>query len=280
VQNGGQVNASSFGTGAAGSITVGASESIRVEGAGSGIVSRTGASGAGGDVALHAPRIEITSGGRVSAESTPGLLEVEAIFAAFRDDHLLRPPPLVATGDAGKIALEASWLVHLDAGAITTSVGVATGGNIAIDPVFVILERGSRIVAEAGTGHGGQIQIAADNFFGFPGSEVSAASGNPELSGTVEIHSPAVNLAGTLAVLPASFLDAALQMRERCAARRSGERAGSFAVRGPGGIPAEPDGWLPAPLLPDAEAATSAAPGRPVLVASLSGPLLAHAACP
>ena len=154
------------------------------------------------------------------------------------------------------------------------------GGNITIDPVFVILQNGSSIVATADEGYGGQIRITTDRFFAFPGSEVSAASRNPELSGRVEIHSPDVNLAGTLTPLPSTFLDAASLMRARCAARRSGERAGSFAVRGPGGIPAEPDGWLPAPLLPDAEAATAAAPGRPVLVASLSGPLLAHGACP
>src|SRR4029453_7624507 len=105
--------------------------------------------------------------------------------------------------------------------------------------------------------------ITTDNFFAFPDSVVSARSGNPELSGTVEIHSPDVNLAGTLAELPTNFLDAASQMRERCAARKSGERVGSFAVRGPGGIPAEPDGWLPAPLLPDTASTTAATAGAP-----------------
>src|SRR4030095_294380 len=107
-----------------------------------------------------------------------------------------------------------------------------------------------------------------------------ADSGNHELSGTVEIHSPDVNLAGTLAELPMNFLDAASQMHERCAARKSGERVGSFSVRGAGGIPAEPDGWLPAPLLPDAAAITAAVPAEPLRVASLAGPLLLHGRCP
>ena len=69
-------------------------------------------------------------------------------------------------------------------------------------------------------------------------------------------------------------------MRERCAARTSGERAGSFAVRGPGGIPAEPDGWLPAPVVLDAAATSAATAGPPALLASLAGPLLAPGACP
>jgi hypothetical protein len=71
-------------------------------------------------------------------------------------------------------------------------------------------------------------------------------------------------------------------MRERGAAPRSGESAGSFAVRGAGGIPAEPDGWLRAPVvLPEALAKGTAGTARDrVLLASLPGPLLAHGACP
>jgi hypothetical protein len=70
-------------------------------------------------------------------------------------------------------------------------------------------ENGIGIVAT-----GGRIRITTDHFFQLPGSVVSATSANPELSGTVEIHtveihSPDVNLAGTLAELPSSFLDAA-----------------------------------------------------------------------
>ena len=67
-------------------------------------------------------------------------------------------------------------------------------------------------------------------------------------------------------MLPTSYLDAASLMRERCAARRSGERAGSFSVRGKGGIPAEPDGWLPGTVSFDAAPGGSAnsdlPPGR------------------
>jgi hypothetical protein len=48
----------------------------------------------------------------------------------------------------------------------------------------------------------------------------------------------------------------------------------------PGGIPAEPDGWLPAPVLLEAAATSAAAAGPPALLASLAGPLLAPGACP
>jgi hypothetical protein len=62
-------------------------------------------------------------------------------------------------------------------------------------------------------------------------------------------------------------------MKEPCAARRSGERAGSFAVRGAEGIPPEPDGWLPATVAREGEAA----PGG---TSAEAWPLLAGATCP
>jgi hypothetical protein len=136
-----------------------------VAGTGSGIASRTGASGRGGSVTLSAPRIEIASGGAVSARSEGGFNELGGFMERIRD--YLRPAPLTATGNAGRVTLEASHLVHLDAGEITTSVGVATGGEITIDPVFVILEHGSRSPGRR-YGSRGQIQIAADNFIHFP----------------------------------------------------------------------------------------------------------------
>ena len=286
VRNGGRIDASSFVAGPGGRVDVTARDAIGVTGAGSGIASRTGDRGAGGDVVLRAPRIEVTGGGEVSARSEAGLGDVREIFAVLIDDRLIRVRPATVLGDAGNITLDATEvrlaggtistsapgadggnvtiqakeLVHLDVGEITAAVQrEGTGGNITIDPVFVILQDGSRIVATAECNSlacaGGHIRITADNYFAFPDSVVSAtATGHPELSGTVEVNAPDSNLAGTLTALPASYLDAASLMRERCAARRSGERAGSFAVRGAGGIPAEPDGLLPVavPLAPAA----------------------------
>ncbi len=311
VANGGQVNASTFIAGPAGSIDVVGQESILVTGEGSGIESRTGGAGAGGDVSLTAPRIAINDGGEVSARSERGVGGLADFLASALDFRLIRLPPAgaAATGDAGAVSLDAQREVRLDRGTIATnaeadsadggnvtirandllyldrsvitaSVTGGDGGNITIDPDFVILQNGSRIEASAGAGVGGQIQITTNNFLAFPGSVVTATAGNPELSGTVEIHSPDVNLAGTLNALTSSLLDAASLMHERCAARRTGERAGSFAMRGPGGIPAEPDGWLRAPMLPVVDSAAAEARGRPALVASLPGAQLMDSGCP
>jgi hypothetical protein len=286
VRHGGQVAARTLGSGKGGNITISAGDLIRVD-TDSQVVARTGAEGDGGSIVLEARRIEIADGAEISAKSAAfrdeggnvDLSELGETIDGIRD--LLRDPPATAAGNAGSITLHASQLVHLDAGDITTSVGGETGGNITIDPVFVILENHSNILATADTGHGGVIRITAENFFAFPGSVVSADSKDQRLSGTVEVHSPDVDLAGALTPLPSAFLDATSLMRERCAARRSGERAGSFSVRGPGGIPSEPDGWLRAPVLPAAEAALTAAPPvSPTLLASLAVSRLADGACP
>jgi large exoprotein involved in heme utilization and adhesion len=63
VANGGRIDASTFIADQGGSIDVTASDSIVIAGTGSGIASRTGAQGKGGNLTLSAPRIEVKDGG-------------------------------------------------------------------------------------------------------------------------------------------------------------------------------------------------------------------------
>ena len=280
VRGGGRIDASSFVPGPGGAIDITASDSIVVEGkasdgTASGISSRTGGDGVGGEILLRAPEIEVSEFGEISAKSEadpakdPGFeQEVGRIFDSLIDDvFLIGKPPTEATDDAGSVTIEAKDLVHLDAGTITASVNggpETTGGNIFIDPEVVVLQNDSRIEARAGEGSGGNIQITAENYFAFPGSIVSVeADSELGIDGTVEISAPDVDLAGKITTLPTTPLDAASLMKEACAARRSGERAGSFAVRGNGGIPAEPDGWLPAAVSFEAAAGSSATSDLP-----------------
>ena len=73
-----------------------------------------------------------------------------------------------------------------------------------------------------------------------------SASSQLGVQGTVEIHSPETDVAGTLASLPETFLEAAALMKERCAARKGGESAGSFVWTGRQGVSWSPDGMIPA----------------------------------
>ncbi|MCX5737853.1 MAG: hypothetical protein NTZ61_05035, partial [Proteobacteria bacterium] len=264
-------------------------------GTGSGIASRTGGRGTGGDVTLRAPRIDVTSGGEVSARSTPGLGDVATIFESLfpRDEHgtpIIPLAPSTADGKAGVISLQAN-AVHLLGGAITTNATTAdggdieivardrlhlvhgeitatvndgTGGNITIDPTFVILDQNSKVIAQAGTGTGGNIQISADVLLVSLESVISASS-QFGTNGVVAIDSPEVDLAATLSALPASFLDAASLLRQRCA-QRAEAGAGSFVVAGTSALSASPD----APL----EAVSDGALGALAPDATLTGMVL------
>jgi len=148
-------------------------------------------------------------------------------------------------GDGGNAVLATGELLHLRNSQITTSVTTGTGGNINIDPLFVVLDQ-SIIEATAGAGRGGHITIDAGNLFESLDSQITASAGNPSLSGTVTINAAQTEITGNLEVLPANFLDAAALIRERCATRQSGA-SGSFVVKGRSGVPAAPDDALSSP---------------------------------
>jgi large exoprotein involved in heme utilization and adhesion len=74
---------------------------------------------------------------------------------------------------------------------------------------------------------------------------VISASSQFGTNGVVAIDSPEVDLAGTLSALPASFLDAASLLRQRCA-QRAEAGAGSFVVAGTSALSASPDAPLEA----------------------------------
>jgi large exoprotein involved in heme utilization and adhesion len=118
---------------------------------------------------------------------------------------------------------------------------VGDGGNVLIDPTFLVLAN-SRIAARAGgAGDGGNILIVADFVLSDrPLDEVLDASSALGVAGTVEVSAPDVDLAGTLATLPTTFLSAADALRERCASRGTGGGPGSFVVTGRSGLPPGP----------------------------------------
>ena len=142
--------------------------------------------------------------------------------------------------------MEVGSLLHLrDGSSITTSVAcpgtgacLGDGGNITIDPVFTVLDGGSRIVAQAREGSGGNIRITTDFLFQSPDSLIDVSS-EFGVSGTVEIDSPDTDITGGITTLPESFFDAAALLRERCGVRAVSGQS-SFIIGG-GGIPAEPD---------------------------------------
>ena len=81
-----------------------------------------------------------------------------------------------------------------------------------------------------------------------PASSVTASSAF-SAQGTVNIQSPVQNISTSLAPLPKNFASAAALLAERCAARGQDAKFSTFVVAGRDGVPLEPGGLLPSPLV-------------------------------
>jgi large exoprotein involved in heme utilization and adhesion len=172
-----------------------------------------GSKGHGGNVKINATDITLQDGGRISAES----------FGAGTQT------------DAGDITLEVGDLLHLsNDSSITTSAagGTGKGGNITLNSVFVVLDEGSSIIANALEGQAGNIFIrilGGGALFRSPDSFIRA-SNRFGIEGSVVIDAPDTDIIAGLARLPANFLDAATALTQLCA-ERSGANVSSLVVR-------------------------------------------------
>jgi hypothetical protein len=148
-----------------------------------------------------------------------------------------------AVADGGNIDIQVTELVFVSESSITTSVGDGSGagGNILIDPQFVVLND-ARIQANAFGGPGGNIIIVATNFVASPGSVVEASS-QLGIDGNVTIDASQRELVGQVVVLPDELLDATQQLAEQCSAR-GGKTLATFVGRGRSGLPQQPGGVI------------------------------------
>jgi large exoprotein involved in heme utilization and adhesion len=264
----GEISSSTFGAGLGGTVTVNATESVTIDGFQvdlegtvfpSGLFSITKGSGQGGNIHLQAPHIQLTDRAVITAEST-GTNNAGTITITAHEMFLSGNSAVTTEAqktDGGDITLNAQALVRLRDSKITATVGGGkntVGGNIAIDPEFVILEN-SEIKANAFEGRGGNIRISAGLFLADPASRVSASSARG-IDGEVDIRAPIADLSGSLTQLPQTLLSAAALLRQRCAERLSGGQTSSFVLRGRDGLPLEPSNLLPSPLPVIGETAT------------------------
>lgn len=240
----------SWGPGSAGSITL-TTNNLTLSGGGlissAAMYDQSGA-GDGGNIIIYANNINMTGTtagwpASINAESfgpgTAGSIEIHANTALK-----LTAGAQIATrtdfSDGGNITVRAGEMLKVGQSSITTSVGsgFGNGGNIDIDPRFVVLNSGL-IQANAYGGNGGNIRVISEHLIATPDSRIEASS-ELGVDGNIEISSPNVDVGSGLTVLPSHFLDASLLLRSACAA---GGRAASssFVGAGNGGLPAGPD---------------------------------------
>lgn len=237
------------GKGNAGSVHVVASGAVTISGASglrpSGLLAETRGSGAGGDVAVQARVLRLADGGTISSSSLgsglAGNIDIRLTDSLEMFGGAISTRAVAS--DGGNIRILAPRLIHLVNSQITTSVesGIGGGGNIFIDPDFVLLQN-SQVIANAFGGPGGNIRIIAGQLIADPATIISASSALG-IDGAVNIDAPDTDVSAGLAILPAAYLDASSLLRAGCGAARAG--LSSLVEVGRGGLPPDPDGYLP-----------------------------------
>jgi filamentous hemagglutinin family protein len=252
MSGGSRISSSTYdSTGDGGHVTVQADNDISLTGTITGIGSVSSGDGKGGDIQLGAAELRLTDGAQISA-SSKGKGDAGNIDIAVTGSFISRNSKVSTSSknaDGGNINITAPYMVHLKDSEITASVGggaSTVGGNISIDPQFVILDH-SKIIANAYEGKGGNIQIVSNVFLADPFSVVDASSALG-IDGTVDIRAPITEISGTLVPLGEDFISAFELLREPCMARIRGGKYSSFIVTGREGLPVEPGSLLPSPM--------------------------------
>jgi filamentous hemagglutinin family protein len=252
VNGGSRISSSTYDrTGDGGHVTIQADKDMSFTGTFSGVYSVSSGDGKGGDIQLKAAEIGLTDGAQISASSKgagdAGNIDITATGSLISRNSKVSTSSRNA--DGGNITITVPYMVHLIDSEITASVGggaSTVGGNISIDPQFVILDH-SRIIANAYEGQGGNIRIVANVFLADPYSVVDASSALG-IDGIVDIRAPITEISGTLVPLGEDFISALELLREPCMARIRGGKYSSFIVSGRDGLPMEPGGLLPSPM--------------------------------
>ncbi len=211
----------------------------------------SGGSQPGGNITLSAGnQIALTGRSVISAQST-GLGDAGNILINAGQNFSSTNSKVTteaAQASGGNITVAAAGVIQLTNSQINASVQGSTttvGGNITIDPQFVILQN-SQILAQATQGQGGNIAITTNALVSDTTSLVDASS-QFGVNGTVRVQSPNAPAAGKIVPLSKTPLETIPLLSQPCAAMAVGEFS-SFVVAGRSGVPTEPGGWLASPL--------------------------------
>lgn len=258
---GGQISTNSDSSGTAGTITLVASDQIRISGtdptyaarlaqfgtavspvtANSGLYVRSTSIGAAGNIMLTTPRLTLDQQGRMDGQST--------------------------TVSGGNLFLTVPSLLLLRNGSqISATAGTANpqapgnGGNININARFIVAisNENSDITANATKGRGGNVFITSQGIFGLQFrpqltsfSDITASS-DFGVSGIVNLNTPDNSvIQNSLTQLAQSLINPNTLLANSCIVR-SRQQSGSFLITGSGGLPMRP-GDAPSASFPTGE---------------------------
>jgi filamentous hemagglutinin family protein len=247
--NGGQLQASTFGEGDAGSVKIKDTDNISFDGT-SGAFSAVApkAVGKGGNVEIDTRNLSLTNGGRLLA-STFGTGDAGNIFLNANTIILNKGGigSQSASSTGGNINISTKdYLLLRNTSVISTNSGSSgkngNGGNITISsPLIIALPGNNDISANANAGNGGRVDITSKGLFGIKfrpiGSDFTSditVSSTFGQSGIVNISTPGVDPGKDSTTLPNVPTDASNQISQACSASN---RQNKFTVAGRGGLP-------------------------------------------
>lgn len=179
VTNGAQLNATSFGQGNAGSITIQARDAVSFDGAKSnepffsGAYSSTVGMGNGNDIKITARSLAISNGALLSTttfgKGNGGNIILEANTLEAVKNGEVRTTS-VNNGKAGNITINATESVNLAGSsglfANTSKTSTAQGGDLKINSRQLVVRDDAEVsVGSQGSGRGGNLEVAADSIW-------------------------------------------------------------------------------------------------------------------
>ncbi|VEP15572.1 Filamentous hemagglutinin family N-terminal domain [Hyella patelloides LEGE 07179] len=262
--DGSQIGTSTFGEGNAGSTTIRVTDTIELIG-----LSETGRSGlfasalvedgTGGDIVVSTGELIISDGATITVSNFSGLglrepgtgeagnLRVEANSITLDNDAVI--DAATQSGNGGNITFEVAENLTLRNNSLISAraFNQANGGNINIDAELILAfpNQNNDIIANAQQGRGGNINITVESLFGIEERPLNSvtndinASSDFGLDGTVFINTLDTNSLRGTAELPVKIVTSEVVTSDACTASQTEETSG-LAVRGKGGVPAQP----------------------------------------
>ena len=186
----------------------------------SGLQSNTFTAGQGGKIALFTPQLIIQEGGAIQtvARGTGEAGNIRLDTTNLMLSHGIITTEGRETG-GGNITIHTDNLLHLTNSLFSAESKSAqpqdSGGNIILDQAdFMILDK-SQIVTRGFVGNGGNIRITAAHFIQSIDTQLDASS-HLGIDGDITINAPDIDLTGSLAILPKTYVDATQFLLKPC----------------------------------------------------------------
>lgn len=279
LSNGGRIDSSTLSSGAAGSVTINASQFIDVSGIVPGspnptLITSSGSllspflqtalllpsqvTGKSGNVILSTSRLNVTNGAQVTVKNDgvgdAGFLGVNADSIYINNNGTVNAS--TNGGQGGNINIADRRLQLQNGGSITANAqgGSGNGGNVTINTDTLLAIRNSKVTARADQGKGGRITVKTQGYFHSLDSTLNTSSdAGPQFDGITQFITPFIDF--TRSTNKPEAIPQSPQVESVCQGDAS-TKVSQLISTGSGGLPANPNnlapnvGWQDNSLLP------------------------------